>query len=176
MGCDRPSSDRLLEGAYLCTPSMRWNSDLPALFTTRSLSLTVRSFSPYCSNSCPIITFQHENVSSVADATLPGLASANPLTTFEQSNIRVSFLYDSALGGTCEAVGPATRVCLACFRYRVSRYDSSVPLAQCHDAISFGEATSRPCAYAAPERPPSSFWGYVGYWPSSRCFCLLLFL
>jgi hypothetical protein len=60
----------------------------------------------------------HGNVSSVADATIPGLASANPLTTFEQSDIRVSFLYDSALDDACEAVGPATRSGLACFRYR----------------------------------------------------------
>jgi hypothetical protein len=57
-----------------------------------------------CSNSCPIITFQHGNVSSVADMMLPGLASANPLITFEQSNICVIFLYDSALDDVCEAV------------------------------------------------------------------------
>lgn len=129
-----------------------------------------------CSNSCPIITFQHGNMSSVADATPPGPASANPLTTFEQSNIRVSFLHDGVLDDACEVVGPATRSGLACFRYQCL---GTTRLYHSHSAMMASRLAKRlldPRAYAAPERPPSSFWGYIGYWPSSRCFCLLLFL
>jgi hypothetical protein len=102
-------------------------------------------------------------------------SSANPLTTFKQSNIRVSFLHDGALDDACEAVSPATRSCLACFRYRCL---GTTRLYRLHSAMIpslLAKRLSRPRVYAAPERPPSSFWGYVGYWPSPRCFCLLLF-
>ncbi len=101
-------------------PSMRWDSVRSAHIVHNSKPFpygTVLFILP-SSNSCPIITFQHGNVSSVADATPLGLASANPLTTFEQSNIRVSFLHDGALDDACEAVSPATRSGLTCFRYR----------------------------------------------------------
>jgi hypothetical protein len=82
------------------------------------------------------------------------LASANPLTTFEQSNIRVSFLHAGALDDACEAVCPATRSGLAWFRYRCL---GTTRLYHLHSAMMPSPLAERlldPRAYAAPERPP----------------------
>ena len=50
---------------------------------------------------------------------------------------------------------------------------SSVSIVQ----LSFGQATSRPNAHAAPEGPQPSFWRYVGHWRASgRCLSPMPFV
>ena len=104
-------------------------------------------------------TFLHRDA-LFTEAPGPGSAVTHLPETFCQFEYFVPGLSSKQIRSSSDAPSFGPRCGLLPYLLQVSvTQHSSVSSVQ----LSFGQATSRPHAHAAPEGPQLSYWGYVGY-------------